>query len=51
MRVIIGGDAAKSGQNTHLLVIMRMRVWKKIGLRDLTNWTGFKKVNDWEQHK
>ena len=41
----IGIDAARSGNNTHLLVIMRMRLSKKIGLIDLMNWTRLKKIN------
>ena len=45
MEVTIGGDAAKSGKNTHLLVIMRVRLSQKIGLLDLTNRTGSKKGN------
>ena len=45
MGVTIGGDAEKSGENTHLLVIMRMRLSQKIDLLDLTNRTQFKKVN------
>ena len=45
MGVTIGGDAAKSGKNTHLLVIMRVRLSQKIGLLDLTNRTRFKKGN------
>ena len=43
--VKIGGDAAEIGKNTHLLVIMRVRLLQKIGLFDLINWTQFKKVN------
>ena len=45
MGVIIGGDSAKSGKNTHLLVVMRVRLSQKIGLLDLMNWTRFKKGN------
>ena len=45
MGLTIGGDAAKSGKNTHLLVIMRMRLSQKIGLLDLTNQTRFKEGN------
>ena len=37
MAVTIGGDAEKSVKNTHLLVIMRMRLSHKIGLLNLTN--------------
>ena len=35
MGVTIGGDAAKSGKNTHLFVIIRVRLYQKIGLIDL----------------
>ena len=48
MGVTIGGDAAKSGKNTHLLVIMRVRLLQKIGLLDLTNRTRFKKGNGYK---
>ena len=41
--VKIGGDAAKNGKNTHLLVIMRSRLLQKICLLDLTNWNRVKK--------
>ena len=34
MGVTFGGDAAKSGKNTHLLVLMRVRLPQKIGLLD-----------------
>ena len=37
MGVKIGGDTAKSNKNTHLLVIMRVRLSQKIGLLDLKN--------------
>ena len=37
MGVTMGGDAAKSGHNTHLLVIMHARLSQKIGLHNLTN--------------
>ena len=37
--VTIGGDAEKSGKNTHLLVIMCLRPSQKIGLLNLTNRT------------
>ena len=37
MGVTIGGDAAKIGMNTHLLVVMRVRLSQKIGLLDLEN--------------
>ena len=43
--VTIGGDAAKSGKNTHLLAIMCVRLSQKIGLLDLTNQTQFKNGN------
>ena len=34
--VTIGGDADKIGNNTHLLVVMRVMLWQKMGLLDLT---------------
>ena len=37
MGVKIGGDSAKSGKNTHLLVIMHVRLSHKIGLLDSTD--------------
>ena len=37
--VIIGGDAAKIGNNTHLLVVVRVSLLQKIGLTNLTNQT------------
>ena len=40
--VTIGGDAAKSGNNTHLLVMMRVGILKKFGLRNLMRWSQFK---------
>ena len=43
MGVTIEGDAEKIGKNTHLLVIMRVRVLQKIGLLDLKNLTRFLK--------
>ena len=43
MGVTIGGDSAKSGENTHLLVKMCMRLSQKIGLIDLKNRTQLKK--------
>ena len=49
MGVTIGGDAEKSDKNTHLLVIMRMRLSQKFGLLDLTNRSRFKKVNGHKQ--
>ena len=39
MGVIIGVDAAKSGNNTHLLVVVRVSLLQKIGLTNLTNQT------------
>ena len=43
--VTIGGDATKSGKNTHLLVVMRVRILQKMGLLDLKNRTQFKTEN------
>ena len=43
MGVKIGGDADKSGNDTHLLVVMHVRLLQKIGPLDLTNRTRFKK--------
>ena len=43
--VTIGGDAAKSGKNTRLLVTMCVRLSQKLNLHNLTNQTRFKKVN------
>ena len=43
MGMTIGGDAAKSGKSTHLLVIIRMRLSQEIRLIDLTNLTRLKK--------
>ena len=48
MGVAIGGDDAKSGKNTHLLVVMHMRLLQKIGLPDLTTRTWFKTVNGYK---
>ena len=45
MGVTIGGDASKSGKNTHLLVIIFVRLLQKIGMTDLANHTQFKKGN------
>ena len=45
MGVTIGGDASKIGKNTHLLVIIFVRLLQKIGMIDLANHTQFKKVN------
>ena len=49
MGLTIGGDAAKSGKNTHLSVIMCVRLFQKIGLLNLTDRTRSKKGNGWEQ--
>ena len=38
IELIIGGDAV-IGKNTHLLVLMRVRLSQKIGMIDLKNWT------------
>ena len=46
MGVKIEGNAAKSGKNTHLLVIMRVRLSQKIGLIELMNRNRFKKLMD-----
>ena len=43
--VTIGGDAAKSGKNTNLLVIMRVRLLQTISLLNLTNRAQLKKGN------
>ena len=48
MGVTIWGDAAKSGKNTHLLVVMCVRLSQKIGLLDLTNRTRFKEGNGYK---
>ena len=45
MGVKTGGDAAKSGKNTNLLVIMCVRLSHKIGLPGLTNRTLLTKGN------
>ena len=45
------GDAEKSGKNTHLIVIMRVKLSQKIGMHNLTIWTRFKKVKWLEKHK
>ena len=37
MGVTIWGDDAKSGKNTHLLVVMHVSLLYKSGLIDLTN--------------
>ena len=51
MGVTIWCDAAKSDKNTHLLVVMRLRILQKIGPLDLTNRTRFKKGNGYKEHK
>ena len=43
MEVTIGGDAAKSGKNIHLLVIMRVGILHEIGLQNLIDQTQLKK--------
>ena len=43
MGVTLGGDADKSGNNTNLLVIMRVRLLQKIGLLDFMNLNQLKK--------
>ena len=48
MGVTIWCDAAKSDKNTHLLVVMRLRILQKIGPLDLTNRTRFKKGNGYK---
>ena len=48
MGVTIGGDAAKNDKNTHLLVIMHVRLSQKIGFLDLTDRTRFKKGNGYK---
>ena len=45
MMVTNGGDDVKSVKNTHLLVIMRVRLSQKIGLCNLTNLTQFRERN------
>ena len=37
MGVKIGGDAAKNGKNTHLLMVMHMRLSQNIGFLNLDN--------------
>ena len=37
MGMTIGGDAEKSGKNTHMLVIMRVMLSQKIGMLDFIN--------------
>ena len=46
VEVTIGGDTTKN--DTHLLVIMCVRLSQKIGLIDLSNRTKSKKVNGWK---
>ena len=46
MEATIGGDAAKIGNNTHFVVVIRVRLLQKIGLLDLTNQTQFKRETD-----
>ena len=48
MGVTIEGDAAESGNNTHFLVVMHVRLLQNIGLLDLTNRTQFKKLNGYK---
>ena len=43
MGVTIGVDAAKSGKNTHFLVIINVRSLQKIGPLNLTKRNRFKK--------
>ena len=49
--VPIGGDATKTDKNTHLLVIIRVKLSQKTFLLDLTNFTQFNKGNHWENIK
>ena len=44
MGVTLGGDADKSGNNTNLLVIMRVRLSQKISPLDFMNQNQQKKV-------
>ena len=48
MGVKIGGDAAKSGKNTHLLVVIPVVWWQNIGLLELMNRTWFKRINGYK---
>ena len=48
MGVTIGGDDDKSGKNTHVLVVMRVRLSHNISLINLTNQTLFKKGNGYK---
>ena len=43
MGVTIRGDAAKSDNNTNLLVVMQVSILQNIGLLDLANQTQLKK--------
>ena len=45
MGVTIEGDAEKSGNNTHLVVIMHVTLLRKIGLLNLKNQNWFKKLS------
>ena len=51
MGVTIGDNASKNGKNTHLLVIMCVRLSQKIGLHNLTNRTQIKKGNSQKKCK
>ena len=42
MGVTIGGGAAKIGKNTHLLVVIHVRLSQKIGPLNMTNRTRYK---------
>ena len=46
--VKIGGNAAKSVNNTHLLVAMRVRLLQNIGMINLMNQDQFKKGNGYK---
>ena len=47
MGVTIGINAAYSGKNNHLVVLIRVRPSKNIGLLNLKNQTQFKKGNSY----
>ena len=49
MGMKIEGNAVESEKNTHLIVIIRVRISQKIGLLDSTNRTRSKKVNGYKQ--
>ena len=49
MGVEIGGTSSKSANNTHVLVIMRVRLSQKNFLHNLTNRTRLKKGNGQKQ--